>query len=162
MIAPQKVLRYLDILLSNKRNYYEGITHGEWEQQAEKRLIYMPFQALQSVAVEHCPDAYALLLTWRVYPNKPVLLCYSGDCRPSLNLIHASYRHRYEPKLTLLLHEATFDDNDADLARSKRHSTVSEALWVANEVKPDATLLTHFSQRYVKMAPKSNNDNIRI
>jgi ribonuclease Z len=57
---------------------------------------------------------------------------------------------------TLLLHEATFDGGNAEMARIKRHSTVLEALWVANEMEPNATLLTHFSQRYVK-APLGSN-----
>jgi len=161
VVAPRKVLHYLQVMLPIAKQLFEGMTHKEWEVQELQRLPYMPFEALQSVAVEHCPDAHALLLVWRGggYSNDNVLLCYSGDCRPSLNLIHAAHRQRNEAKLTLLLHEATFDDEDATLARSKRHSTVSEALWVAGEIKPDATLLTHFSQRYPKAAPRCSNNN---
>jgi ribonuclease BN (tRNA processing enzyme) len=160
VVAPRKVLRYLSIMLNDNTNYYEGLTHQEWEMQSSDRLPSMPFHVLQSIGVEHCPNAFALLLVFRNSLNdNNILLCYSGDCRPSLNLINAVHRLRngISPLSTLLLHEATFDDGNAEMARIKRHSTVSEALWVANEMKPRATILTHFSQRYVKAPPGSND-----
>ena len=166
VVAPRKVLRYLSIMLDDNTNYYEGLTHQEWETQAADRLPNLPFQALQNIPVEHCPNAFALLLVFRSDDDdddEDVLLCYSGDCRPSWRLISAVRRLRRngdESKSpTLLLHEATFDDGKAEMAKRKRHSTVSEALWVASEVKPNATLLTHFSQRYVKAPPGSNDEN---
>jgi ribonuclease Z len=49
----------------------------------------------------------------------------------------------------VLVHEATFDDDRAEDARRKRHSTVGEALRVARDMQvKDLVLLTHFSQRY--------------
>ena len=169
VVAPRKVLRYLQVMLSNQP-YYEGLTHAEWKTQALHRPFHMPssFQTLQSVPVEHCPSAHALLLGWRNNGSNnnndaddSVLFCYSGDCRPSLNFVHAAKQQQQQQQrkhvLTLLLHEATFNDEHADMAHSKRHCTVSEALKVASDIQPDATLLTHFSQRYPKTFKSNNN-----
>jgi ribonuclease BN (tRNA processing enzyme) len=92
----------------------------------------------EAVAVEHCPDAHALLLShaagWR--------LAFSGDCRPSGALAAAA------AGATLLIHEATFGDDLAAHARAKRHCTTGEALGVAAAARAQHTVLTHFSQRY--------------
>lgn len=42
-------------------------------------------------------------------------------------------------------------------AKKKRHSTISEALTIGEEMNAKFTLLTHFSQRYSKM-PRLPND----
>jgi ribonuclease Z len=57
--------------------------------------------------------------------------------------------------ISLLIHEATFDDDEHGLAEAikKRHSTVLEALGVAKDMRAEACLLTHFSQRYPKTPP---------
>ena len=82
---------------------------------------------------------------------KPFLLCYSGDTRPSSELIKACqfYSRLYgRCGIDLLLHEATFADTEIVMCVQKKHSTVTEALGVAAQVGADRTLLTHFSQRY--------------
>jgi hypothetical protein len=48
---------------------------------------------------------------------------------------------------TLLIHEATFDDDMLVHAEAKRHSTTSEALGVSKQMGAEYTVLTHFSQR---------------
>lgn len=72
-------------------------------------------------------------------------IVYSGDCRPNRRL----------PKIgewcDLLIHEATFDNELADDAVKKRHSTVDEAIGVAQDMKAGCCVLTHFSQRYPVM-----------
>ncbi|KAF5837993.1 beta-lactamase-like protein [Dunaliella salina] len=52
---------------------------------------------------------------------------------------------------SLLIHEATFENDMADDARKKRHSTSGEALSVAEQAQAYRVLLTHFSTRYPKM-----------
>lgn len=96
--------------------------------------------SLTSIRVNHCRDAYAL-----VARCDGQTLAYSGDCRPS-----DAFADRARGA-TLLVHEATFADDRRDDAVAKRHCTVSEALAVARKVDPDATVLTHFSQRYVAL-----------
>lgn len=52
---------------------------------------------------------------------------------------------------TLLVHEATFEDELQDEAVAKRHSTTAEALGVATAAGAYRTLLTHFSTRYPRI-----------
>jgi ribonuclease Z len=52
---------------------------------------------------------------------------------------------------TLLVHEATFEDELQDEAITKKHSTTAEALEVAAAAGAYRTLLTHFSTRYPRI-----------
>jgi ribonuclease Z len=54
---------------------------------------------------------------------------------------------------TVLIHEATFEDDLLEDAVKKRHSTTSEAIQTGVNARCYRTILTHFSQRYPK-APK--------
>ena len=96
---------------------------------------------MQSVAVQHCHDAYGLVLEhhsgWK--------LVFSGDTRPCPALERAG------ADCTLLIHEATFESALAHQAVQKRHSTISEAIGVATNMRAYRTILTHFSQRYAKL-----------
>ena len=56
---------------------------------------------------------------------------------------------------TVLLHEATFDDELQGDAMAKKHSTTSEALGVGKAMGAKRVLLTHFSQRYQKIPSMS-------
>lgn len=162
IVAPRKVLKYLQVMLNIDDNndshvLYEACTHQEWSQSAQQRLLTLPFlSSLQNIPVDHCPDAHGLLLQLQGASdeNNNVLVVYSGDCRPSLPLVHAVHQHRQQqatgPLTTLLLHEATYTDKHVHMARSKRHATTSEALLVAKDMQSNATLLTHFSQRNEK------------
>lgn len=55
---------------------------------------------------------------------------------------------------TILIHEATFEDDLMDHACHKRHSTVSEALTVGKSMNAKYTVLTHFSQRTRLFVPQ--------
>ena len=74
-------------------------------------------------------------------------LVYSGDTRPCRRLIEAGHG------ACVLIHEATFDDDKADEAVLKRHSTTGEALEVARKMGAFRLVLTHFSQRYPGVPP---------
>lgn len=105
-------------------------------------------ERLVSVPVVHCAHSFALSLesepvsssddtaTWKVV--------YSGDTRPCEALTSAS------KDATLLIHEATFEDDLAEDAVKKRHSTTSEAIKTGVDANAYRTILTHFSQRYPK------------
>jgi len=73
---------------------------------------------MQNVRVIHCHEAYGLVLRhtngWK--------LVWSGDTRPCPSLIRAGHG------ATLLVHEATFDDELAADAKKKRHSTTVRAV----------------------------------
>ncbi|PKX93683.1 putative tRNA processing endoribonuclease Trz1 [Aspergillus novofumigatus IBT 16806] len=92
--------------------------------------------------VSHCRGAMAVSL---VFPDG-FKLSFSGDCRPSANFATIGRDS------TVLIHEATFQDDMAVSAVAKKHSTTSEALEVGRMMQARTVVLTHFSQRYQKVA----------
>ncbi|KZF24011.1 hypothetical protein L228DRAFT_252532 [Xylona heveae TC161] len=98
-------------------------------------------QSFQAPDVNHCRGAKALVLS---FPNG-FKFSYSGDARPSKSFAEAGKGS------TVLLHEATFDDELQSDAKAKKHSTTSEALAVGLEMGARRIMLTHFSQRYQKI-----------
>ncbi|OOF95261.1 hypothetical protein ASPCADRAFT_169721 [Aspergillus carbonarius ITEM 5010] len=97
---------------------------------------------LLTTRVSHCRGAMAVSL---VFPNG-FKVSFSGDCRPSAGFATIGRGS------TVLIHEATFQDDMAVSAIAKKHSTLSEALEVGRLMNARAILLTHFSQRYQKLA----------
>lgn len=91
--------------------------------------------------VSHCRNALAVSL---VFPDG-FKVSYSGDCRPSKHFIAIGQNS------TVLIHEATFDDDKAEDAMAKKHSTIGDALGVGAAMRARRLLLTHFSQRYQKI-----------
>ncbi|KAK4161845.1 hypothetical protein QBC43DRAFT_216568 [Cladorrhinum sp. PSN259] len=96
----------------------------------------------ESVYVDHCHDAMALVIT---FPHSGLKIAYSGDCRPSFPFAELGKGAH------LLIHECTFEDELKGDAQAKKHSTLSEALAIGAEMKARRILLTHFSQRYPKL-----------
>ena len=92
--------------------------------------------------VKHCKGALAVSL---VFPDG-FKVSYSGDCRPSDKFASIGRDS------TVLIHEATFQDNMVGSALAKRHCTTGEALEIGRRMGARAVLLTHFSQRYQKIA----------
>ncbi|CAG8896044.1 unnamed protein product [Penicillium egyptiacum] len=97
---------------------------------------------LLSTRVRHCRGALAASF---VFPDG-FKVSYSGDCRPSDKFASIGAGS------TVLIHEATFSNDMAGSALAKRHSTASEALEVGKRMNARSILLTHFSQRYQKIA----------
>ena len=96
--------------------------------------------SIKRIPVPHCLRSMATQLEL----TSGLRVAYSGDCRPSSNFA-AACRGAH-----LLIHECTFGDDMASHARAKNHTTISEALQVSKEMEARRTLLTHFSQRYIK------------
>ncbi|KAF1923497.1 uncharacterized protein M421DRAFT_425718 [Didymella exigua CBS 183.55] len=108
------------------------------------------FSDIQAVRVAHCHGAMACSVLFPRSPEdpkhvKPLKISYSGDCRPSQAFT------KIGRNTTVLIHEATFDDELAGDARAKKHSTTSEALGIGAQMNAMAVVLTHFSQRYQKI-----------
>lgn len=99
--------------------------------------------------VKHCRESQAVTLS---FPTG-FKFSYSGDCRPSRRFAEIGRGS------TVLLHEATFEDERQDHARVKKHSTIGEAIGVGKEMGARRIILTHFSQRYAKTFVKINTDN---
>lgn len=86
------------------------------------------------------------------YTGAPIIVSYSGDTRPSSNLVRSCRRRmaQYSRRLDLLIHEATFDESRKEMALEKKHTTVQEAIQVGQDLDSRRLLLTHFSQRYCR------------
>ncbi|KAL1915603.1 uncharacterized protein VTP21DRAFT_6727 [Calcarisporiella thermophila] len=129
--------------------YWRGDDDERWlrgQAQLKPLLQSLELGRIETVDVEHCRWAYGLCLEYNSINNgSQWKFVYSGDTRPSENLIEAG------KDATLLLHEATLEDEMVQEALAKRHSTVSEAIDVARRMNAKNVLLTHFSQRYPKI-----------
>ncbi|SLM41394.1 tRNase Z endonuclease [Lasallia pustulata] len=104
--------------------------------------------SLAAVYVDHCYHSMAVTLT---FPTG-FKFSYSGDCRPCAAFAEIGKGS------TVLLHEATFDDELKGDAEAKKHSTTSEALAVGAAMGARRVLLTHFSQRYAKIPVMGDMD----
>lgn len=102
---------------------------------------------LEIVPVQHCINACAVVMRFKI--NHPEMenftLSYSGDARPSAQFARAGRGS------DLLIHEATFDHRLTDDARTKKHSTSTEAIQMGKDMSAKFTILTHFSQRLAKI-----------
>ncbi|KAF2011145.1 hypothetical protein BU24DRAFT_454628 [Aaosphaeria arxii CBS 175.79] len=107
------------------------------------------FADIQATRVKHCHGAMAVSFTFPPESSSatvpPLKISYSGDCRPSDNFATIGRN------TSVLIHEATFDDELRGDAIAKKHSTTSEALGIGAAMNATAVVLTHFSQRYQKI-----------
>jgi ribonuclease Z len=93
---------------------------------------------IKTAIVDHCKNSFGVAIV-----NEGCKIVYSGDCRPSGNLVACGM------DADLLIHEATFYDNRIEDAIKKRHSTIGEAINIGGRMNAKNILLTHFSQRSI-------------
>lgn len=69
-------------------------------------------------------------------------LAIMGDSRPTKNAVNLA------EGVQVLVHEATFAEDKADLAHQYYHATSKQAATIAKEAGADVLIMTHFSSRY--------------
>ena len=95
------------------------------------------------------PDGSAVTPDQLVGPTRPGrTVVFSGDTRPHPAVIAASRG------ADLLVHEATFGEEERGRAVETGHSTAREAAMVAREAGVRRLVLTHISARYTREAPE--------
>ncbi|KAI9044026.1 ribonuclease Z [Aspergillus affinis] len=104
---------------------------------------------LLTTRVSHCKGAMAATL---VFPDG-FKVSFSGDCRPSPAFAAIGRGS------TVMIHEATFQNDMAGSALAKKHCTAAEALEVGRRMKAKSIILTHFSQRYQKVTHVERTDS---
>lgn len=119
-------------------------------QKADAVLQSIGVLSLRNVQVVHCGQSYGLSIEVAAGPGNTndnttadsMKIVYSGDTRPCARLVELGRN------ATVLIHEATFEDDKAAEAISKRHSTMGEAALVGQAMDAYRVIFTHFSQRY--------------
>jgi ribonuclease Z len=92
-------------------------------------------------------DGTVVRATQVVGPPRPGRkLVYSGDTRPCVSTVQMA------AGADLLIHEATFSEEESERARETRHSTAREAAAVARDAGAARLVLTHFSARFSEQA----------
>ncbi|RPA91976.1 hypothetical protein L873DRAFT_1847985 [Choiromyces venosus 120613-1] len=104
-------------------------------------LDSLSLSSIQTSQAVHCMGSFTTSWTWK----NGFKIAYSGDTRPTRGFIEIGRN------ATVLLHEATFDDELLPEAIAKKHSTTSEAINSGKEMSAKNIILTHFSQRYPKL-----------
>lgn len=108
----------------------------------------MGLQSIRTCLVRHCPHSFGITLevnSAACQKLEPFKITYSGDTMPCDELVTLGMDS------TVLIHEATMEDELAQQARIKMHSTVSQAIEQGQRMNARYTILTHFSQRYAKL-----------
>uniref|UniRef100_A0A182NBR0 Zinc phosphodiesterase ELAC protein 2 n=1 Tax=Anopheles dirus TaxID=7168 RepID=A0A182NBR0_9DIPT len=127
----------------------------------DERLLEMGIKEIATCRVRHCPHSFGVALKMTSTGTHPdtdiqgdVKVTYSGDTMPCDSLVALGRDS------TVLIHEATMEDELAAEARLKMHSTLSQAIEQGRRMNARYTLLTHFSQRYAKI-PRLRPDQQR-
>ncbi len=162
VVAPRFYLRFLDeykdianygrqflIFVDTTPRGYKGPEEiwqpSHRDAQVDSRAQARPSYELPKVdvcKVDHCSGATAVVFTW----PSGLRIAYSGDCRPCDTFA------RMAKGADLMIHECTFGDDLRSDAVFKKHSTLSEALTIGHKMEARHIMLTHFSQRYPKVA----------
>ncbi|PWN95607.1 hypothetical protein FA09DRAFT_134287 [Tilletiopsis washingtonensis] len=119
-----------------------GTSLGFFRQRHRDAMASMGLRELTTCKVIHrVPRCFGLVARsargWSV--------AYSGDTQPCAALVRAG------KDVDVLVHEATLEDSQHEMAKFKGHSTFGQAIDIARQMNAKHCLLTHFSQRYPKL-----------
>lgn len=111
----------------------------------------MNVTGLSICRTEHTDSSYAISIRTKKLPSTSTdadfKLTFSGDTVPCDEL------EQLGRDSNVLIHEATLEDSLTNSARSKKHSTISQAIEHGQKMHAEYTVLTHFSQRYQTLPP---------
>lgn len=119
---------------------------------ADEALADLNVSSLRTCPVEHIPSSFGITTTVPgCNGHASFKLTYSGDTMPCDTLVELGRNS------TLLIHEATFENNLSERARKVKHSTIAQAVEQSAKMNAKYTILTHLSQRY-KILPWIDGD----
>uniref|UniRef100_A0A0A1XLC8 Zinc phosphodiesterase ELAC protein 2 n=1 Tax=Zeugodacus cucurbitae TaxID=28588 RepID=A0A0A1XLC8_ZEUCU len=160
-LAEQKVLLFAPVQIQPWLNFYNARIESIAQAytligNAEMLEQPMPFHetradlgidAVATCLVRHCPHSFgvSVRLPAPIGSNEPITITYSGDSMPCRDLVELGRNS------TVLIHEATMEDDLIEEAKVKMHSTISQAIAQGREMQAQHIILTHFSQRYAKL-----------
>lgn len=126
-----------NIFLSDKAQVTEQTTKSFIQGLMKKNDL----ETFRTCKVRHSSNAFACSFTHR----SGWKMAFSGDTMPCDAFVHIG------KNATLLIHEATLEDELEEEAVEKRHSTTSQAIGIGMKMNADFIMLNHFSQRYAKI-----------
>nr|CAH7765332.1 unnamed protein product [Callosobruchus chinensis] len=165
LFAPKQIMAWLyfyDRCFENIRNEFVLVPNGELlyhnhtmsEITTASILQRLGLKDIKTCYVRHCPNAFGV----SIVTNGGHKLTYSGDTMPADALVELGLNS------DVLIHEATMEDELAQEAVVKMHSTTTQAIEIGKRMNAKNILLTHFSQRYAKLPRFNDNfaDNVGI
>ncbi|XP_033155331.1 ribonuclease Z, mitochondrial [Drosophila mauritiana] len=150
LLAPRQIEPWLEFYnrqIETVEDAYTLVGNGELlaSPLSGEQVEPLGITSISTCLVRHCPNSFGISLTLAAEHNsEPVKITYSGDTMPCQDLIDLGRDS------TVLIHEATMEDDLEEEARLKTHSTVSQAIQQGRNMNARHTILTHFSQRYAK------------
>ena len=147
---------FVDIERISPTNDYKNLIEKiqDFRKKPEMKNIYEDFMnkfgaLFNTIEVFHCEESFGFFIENEVDKDSPDYwkISFSGDTRPNNNFFN------YSMHSTLFIHEGTFDDELAEDAEDKMHSTISQAINIGKENLSKYISLTHFSPRYIKTYP---------
>ncbi|KAL9879497.1 ribonuclease Z isoform 1-T2 [Glossina fuscipes fuscipes] len=156
LFAPKQIEPWLNFYnehITNLSEAYELVGNASLLDKSfnsEDFQVNTGIASMRTCLVRHCQHAFGVSLVLKDPLNhsvakEPVKVTYSGDTMPCQDLIDLGLNS------TILIHEATMEDDLLEEAKMKKHSTLSQAIEQGQSMNAQHIILTHFSQRYAKL-----------
>lgn len=150
LLAPRQIepwLQFYNRQIESIADAYTLVANGELLEYplTGEDVERLGIVSIATCLVRHCPNAFGVSLTLQAqHEGAPIKVTYSGDTMPCDDLVELGRNS------TVLIHEATMEDDLEEEARIKTHSTISQAIQQGRDMQAKHIILTHFSQRYAK------------
>lgn len=159
LLAPNQILPWLyfyDHRIESIKADYKLIANGDILDNplsSDDLIQKLGISTITTCLVRHCPNSFGISIEIPTSNPEPIKITYSGDTMPCYDLTNLGKNS------TILIHEATMENELVLEARKKMHSTLSQAIDQGKKMNAKYTLLTHFSQRYAKL-PRFENSRL--